>query len=161
LERALAADKAVLEGVPEGVTVALHICRGNYRSAWLCEGSLEPVAEHVFALPYDAFLVEWDDLGRDGGFAPVRFLREDAVMVMGLVSTKSAQLEREEDLVRKLEEAAALAGGIDRVAISPQCGVRERHRRERDRRGLTVAEVGAGRTSGRPGLVRVNDHRAA
>ncbi len=54
----------------------LHICRGNYRSSWMCEGSLEPVAERVFgALPYDAFLVEWDDLGRDGGFEPVRFLR--------------------------------------------------------------------------------------
>ena len=122
VEKALGADRAVLEGVPDDVTVALHICRGNYRSAWLCEGSLEPVAEQVFALPYDAFLVEWDDLGRDGGFEPVRFLREGALMVMGLVSTKTGALEREDDLVRKLEEAAAVVGGMERLAISTQCG---------------------------------------
>jgi 5-methyltetrahydropteroyltriglutamate--homocysteine methyltransferase len=52
----------------------------------------------------------------------VRFLRDGAVMVMGLVSTKTAELEHEDDVVRKLEEAATLAGGIDRLAISPQCG---------------------------------------
>jgi 5-methyltetrahydropteroyltriglutamate--homocysteine methyltransferase len=89
----------------------------------MCEGSLEPVAERVFgALPYDAFLVEWDDLGRDGGYEPVRFLRDGAVMVMGIVSTKSAALEDEDDLLRRMDEAAALAGGIERLAISPQCG---------------------------------------
>ena len=67
IERALAADAAVIDGIPDGVTVGMHICRGNYRSSWMCEGSLEPVAERVFGeLPYDAFLVEWDDEGRDG-----------------------------------------------------------------------------------------------
>ena len=74
VERAIAADTAVLEGIPDDVTTALHICRGNYRSSWMCEGSLEPVAERVFGeLPYDSFLVEWDDLGRDGGYEPVRY----------------------------------------------------------------------------------------
>lgn len=122
-DAAIATDTAVLEGIPEGVTTALHICRGNFRSSWMCEGSLEPVAERVFgALPYDAFLVEWDDLGRDGGYEPVRFLRDGAVMVMGIVSTKSAALEDEDDLLRRMDEAAALAGGIERLAISPQCG---------------------------------------
>jgi 5-methyltetrahydropteroyltriglutamate--homocysteine methyltransferase len=123
VEKAVAADTAVLEGIPDHVTVALHICRGNYRSSWMCEGSLEPVAERVFGgLPYDVFLVEWDDLGRDGGFGPVRFLREGSVGVMGLVSTKTGALEDEDDLVRKLDQAAELAGGLDRLAISPQCG---------------------------------------
>ncbi|HET7928575.1 MAG TPA: hypothetical protein VFM40_03400, partial [Actinomycetota bacterium] len=62
VDSAIAADTAVLEGIPDDVTVALHICRGNFRSSWMCEGSLEPVAERVFGgLPYDAFLVEWDD----------------------------------------------------------------------------------------------------
>jgi 5-methyltetrahydropteroyltriglutamate--homocysteine methyltransferase len=123
VDRALAADRAVLEGIPDGVTRALHICRGNFRSSWMCEGSLEPVAERVFGdMPYDAFLVEWDDLGRDGGFGPVRFLRPGAVMVMGLVSTKTARMEAEDDLVRSLEEAAGLAGGLDRLGLSPQCG---------------------------------------
>ena len=123
VEAAIAADTAVLEDIPDGVTVALHICRGNYRSSWMCEGSLEPVAEQVFGeLPYDAFLVEWDDLGRDGGFEPVRFLREASTMVMGIVSTKTPGLEDEDALVRKMEQAANLAGGMERLAISPQCG---------------------------------------
>jgi 5-methyltetrahydropteroyltriglutamate--homocysteine methyltransferase len=89
----------------------------------MCEGSLEPVAERVFGeLPYDAFLVEWDDLGRDGGFEPVRYLREDSMMVMGIVSTKTPVLEDEDDLLRKMDVAASLLGGMDRLAISPQCG---------------------------------------
>ena len=123
IDRALAADTAVLEGIPEDVRVGLHICRGNYRSSWMCEGSLEPVAERVFAgLPYDSFLVEWDDLGRDGGFEPVRHLRAGATMVMGIVSTKTPELEHEDDLLRRMERAAGLAGGMNRLAISPQCG---------------------------------------
>jgi 5-methyltetrahydropteroyltriglutamate--homocysteine methyltransferase len=123
LDAALAADAAVLEGIPGDVTTALHICRGNYRSSWMCEGSLEPVAERVFGgLPYDAFLVEWDDLGRDGGYESVRFLRDGSVMVMGIVSTKRPDLEEADDLVRRMDEAASLAGGMDRLAISPQCG---------------------------------------
>jgi methionine synthase II (cobalamin-independent) len=123
VDAAIAADTAVLEGIPDDVTVALHICRGNYRSSWVCEGSLEPVAERVFGeLPYDAFLVEWDDLGRDGGFEPVRFLRRGSTMAMGIVSSKTSELEDEEELIRRMERAASLAGGMDRLAISPQCG---------------------------------------
>ena len=123
LDASIAADLAVLEGIPDGVTTALHICRGNFRSSWMCEGSLEPVAERVFGqLPYDTFLVEWDDLGRDGGFEPIRFLRDGSVMVMGIVSSKVRELEDEDDLVRRMEQAAAIVGGLDRLAISPQCG---------------------------------------
>jgi 5-methyltetrahydropteroyltriglutamate--homocysteine methyltransferase len=123
VEKAIAADTAVLQGIPDDVTVGLHICRGNFRSSWMCEGSLEPVAERVFGeLPYDTFLVEWDDQGRDGGFEPVRFLREDAIMTMGIVSSKIRELENEDDLIRRMDEAAMIAGGMDRLAISPQCG---------------------------------------
>jgi 5-methyltetrahydropteroyltriglutamate--homocysteine methyltransferase len=123
LTGALAADTAVLEGIPDDVTTALHICRGNYRSSWMCEGSLEPVAEQVFGgLPYDVFLVEWDDLGRDGGFESIRFLRDGSTMVMGIISSKVRELEDEDDLIRRMEGASELAGGMDRLAISPQCG---------------------------------------
>ncbi|HKE54004.1 MAG TPA: hypothetical protein VKC55_04470 [Actinomycetota bacterium] len=124
VEAAIAADMAVLDGVPGDVFVSMHICRGNFRSSWMCEGSLEPVAQRVFGeLPYDAFLVEWDDLGRDGGFEPVRHLRDGAVMVMGIVSTKTPVLESGDDLKRKMEEAASFVGGdLGRLAISPQCG---------------------------------------
>jgi 5-methyltetrahydropteroyltriglutamate--homocysteine methyltransferase len=123
LAAAIAADTAVLDGIPGHVTTALHICRGNYRSSWMCEGSLEPVAEAVFGgLPYDTFLVEWDDLGRDGGFEPIRFLRPGSVMAMGLVSSKVRALESEDDLMRQMDRAAGIVGGMDRLAISPQCG---------------------------------------
>jgi methionine synthase II (cobalamin-independent) len=124
VDAAIAADTTVLEGIPDEVTVALHICRGNFRSSWMCEGSLEPVAERVFGeLPYDAFLVEWDDLGRDGGFEPVRYLRGGSTMVMGILSTKTRVLEAEDDLLRKMDVAAGFVDGdLDRLAISPQCG---------------------------------------
>lgn len=124
VDAAIAVDAAILDGIPDDVTTALHICRGNYRSSWMCEGSLEPLAERVFGeLPYDAFLVEWDDLGRDGGYEPVRHLRRGSTMVMGIVSTKTPELEDEDELIRRMEHAVAFAGGdVDRLAISPQCG---------------------------------------
>jgi 5-methyltetrahydropteroyltriglutamate--homocysteine methyltransferase len=123
LDAALAADRAVLQGIPGDVTTGLHICRGNYRSSWMCEGSLDPVADRVLGdLPYDVFLVEWDDLGRDGGFEPLRSLRDGSVMVMGLISSKTPVLEREDDVLRRMDEAAAIAGGLEQLAISPQCG---------------------------------------
>jgi 5-methyltetrahydropteroyltriglutamate--homocysteine methyltransferase len=89
----------------------------------MCEGSLEPVADRILGeLPYDRFLVEWDDAGRDGGFEPARFLREGSILAMGLVSTKTPELEDEETVLRRMEEAAVIVGGMDRLAISPQCG---------------------------------------
>jgi 5-methyltetrahydropteroyltriglutamate--homocysteine methyltransferase len=124
VDAAIGADTAVLDGIPDDAPVALHICRGNYRSSWMCEGSLEPVAERVFGeLPYDAFLVEWDDEGRDGGFEPVRQLRDGSIMVMGIVSTKTPELEDEDDLAKRIDHAASFLGGdLGRLAISPQCG---------------------------------------
>ena len=122
LARALAADRAVLEGLPAGVTRALHICRGNYRSRWICEGSLEPVAERLFGeLPYDAFLVEWDDVGRDGGYAPVRFVPPGGIAVMGLVSSKRPEVESEEEILRRLQDASAHLP-YEQLGISTQCG---------------------------------------
>ncbi len=123
VDAAIAADTDVLRDIPDDVTVALHICRGNFRSSWMCEGPLEPVAERVFGqLPYHAFLVEWDDLDRDGGFEPIRFLQAGALMVMGIVSTKSPAMETEDALLARMDEAAKIAGSLERLAISPQCG---------------------------------------
>jgi len=123
LDRALAADNAVVKGIPADVTVGLHICRGNYRSRWLCEGSLEPVAERLFGEleRYDTFLVEWDDVGRDGGYEPIRHVPSWKTMVMGLVSSKTPALESSDDLLRRLEHAAAFLP-LDQLALSPQCG---------------------------------------
>jgi 5-methyltetrahydropteroyltriglutamate--homocysteine methyltransferase len=122
LEKAIAADTAILEGIPDGVTTALHVCRGNYRSRWICAGSLEPVAERLFGeLPYDAFLVEWDDVGREGGYEPIRFAPAGRIVVMGLVSSKRRELEREDAVLRRLDEAARHLP-LDQLAVSTQCG---------------------------------------
>jgi 5-methyltetrahydropteroyltriglutamate--homocysteine methyltransferase len=122
LEKAIAADRAILEGIPDGVTTGLHVCRGNYRSRWLCAGSLEPVAERLFGeLPYDVVLVEWDDVGRDGGYEPIRFTTAGRVVVMGLVSSKRPELESEDEVLRKLDEASQYLP-LDQLALSTQCG---------------------------------------
>jgi methionine synthase II (cobalamin-independent) len=122
LEKALAADKAILEEIPEGITTGLHLCRGNYRSRWICAGSLEPVAERLFGeLPYDVFLVEWDDVERDGGYEPLRFAPPGRIVAMGLISSKRRELESEEEVLRKLDEAARHLP-LDQLAVSTQCG---------------------------------------
>jgi 5-methyltetrahydropteroyltriglutamate--homocysteine methyltransferase len=122
LDKAIAADKAILEGIPDQVTRSLHVCRGNYRSRWLCAGSLEPVAERLFGeLDYDSFLVEWDDVGRDGGYAPARFAPAGRIVVMGLVSSKRRELESEDELLRRLDEASRHLP-VDQLALSTQCG---------------------------------------
>ena len=88
----------------------------------MCEGSLEPVAGRVFGeLPYDAFLVEWDDVGRDGGYEPIRHLPPGRIMVLGLVSTKTPALETEDELLRRLDEAARYLP-LEQLALSSQCG---------------------------------------
>jgi 5-methyltetrahydropteroyltriglutamate--homocysteine methyltransferase len=122
LEKALAADKAIVGGIPDGVTTGLHLCRGNYRSRWICAGSLEPIAERLFGeLPYDVFLLEWDDVGREGGYEPVRFVPPGRIVVMGLVSSKRRELETDDDVLRELDEAARHLA-FDQLAVSTQCG---------------------------------------
>jgi 5-methyltetrahydropteroyltriglutamate--homocysteine methyltransferase len=104
-----------------GVTVAMHICRGNNRSAWMSQGSYEPVAERLFGeVGVDRFLLEYDS-ERAGGFEPLRFIRPGTTVVLGLVSSKVPQLESPDDLRRRIEEAAAYVP-IGDLALSPQCG---------------------------------------
>jgi 5-methyltetrahydropteroyltriglutamate--homocysteine methyltransferase len=122
LELCLWADRAVLEGLPEDVRTGIHLCRGNNQGRYVAEGSLEPVAEAFFSLPYDSFLVEWEDRERMGDFRPLRHLPPgDSVVVMGLVSSKRAELESADDILALLDEAAE---HVDpgRLALSPQCG---------------------------------------
>lgn len=122
LDRAIAADRAAVRDLPAGVTRGIHVCRGNYRSSWLCAGGLDAVAERMFGeLPYDVFLIEWDDVGRDGGYAPIRFVPPGKTVVMGIVSSKTRELESEDDLLRRMEEAARYLP-VEQLAISPQCG---------------------------------------
>ena len=122
LERALDADRRVIEGFPDEVTFALHVCRGNMRSAWLFSGSLEPVAERVFnELPYDVFLVEWEDTEREGDHSPLRHVPAGPIVALGAVSSKFGRLESEDAVVRALEDASRYLP-IEQLAISTQCG---------------------------------------
>lgn len=122
MEEAIVADRAVLEGIPDGVVTGLHICRGNYRSRYLCEGSLEPLAERIFnELDYDMFLVEWEDPHRMGDFSPIRFVPPGKTVVLGVVGTKTPQVQSDDELAERLEDASRYLD-LDQLAISPQCG---------------------------------------
>ena len=122
LERTLDADRRVIEGFPDEVTFGLHICRGNFRSAWLFNGSLEPLAERIFnELPYDVFLVEWEDTEREGDYAPLRHVPPGPIVALGAVSSKTGQLESEDAVVRALDEASRHLD-LDQLALSTQCG---------------------------------------
>jgi 5-methyltetrahydropteroyltriglutamate--homocysteine methyltransferase len=122
MEEAIAADRAVLEGIPEEVTTGLHICRGNYRSRYLCEGSLEPLAERIFnELDYDVFLVEWEDPERMGDVSPIRFVPSGKTLVLGVVDTKTPRVQTDDEVAERLEDAAGYLD-LDQLAISPQCG---------------------------------------
>jgi 5-methyltetrahydropteroyltriglutamate--homocysteine methyltransferase len=110
-----------LSGRPEGMAVTTHMCRGNFRSSWVAEGGYDFVAEALFnQLDVDGFFMEWDD-ERSGGFAPLRFLPPGKVVVLGLVTTKRGELERKDDLKRRIEEAGKYVD-IDQLCLSPQCG---------------------------------------
>jgi len=122
LDEAIVVDNACLEGVKRpGVTVALHICRGNNQSRWFAEGGYDPIAEKLFGrLKADRFLLEYDT-ERSGGFEPLRFVPKEAAVVLGLITTKDARLESEDDLLRRIEQAARYVPA-ERLALSPQCG---------------------------------------
>jgi 5-methyltetrahydropteroyltriglutamate--homocysteine methyltransferase len=110
-----------LAGRPEGMAVTTHLCRGNFRSAWRAEGGYDYVAEALFNdLEVDGFFLEFDD-ERSGGFEPLRFVPKGKRVVLGLVTTKRAQLESKDELKRRVEEASRYLG-LDQLCLSPQCG---------------------------------------
>jgi 5-methyltetrahydropteroyltriglutamate--homocysteine methyltransferase len=122
LDAAIAADNACLEGLKrEGVTLAMHVCRGNSRSRWYAEGGYDAIAEKLFGtLGGDTFLLEYDS-ERAGGFEPLRFVSKGKTVVLGLIGTKEPRLESESDLLRRIEEASKYVP-IEHLALSPQCG---------------------------------------
>ena len=118
--RSLQADNRLLDGFDD-VTFGIHLCRGNQRSMWHREGTYDDIAERLLnELKHDRFLFEYDS-PRAGGFEPLRFLPKGKVVVLGLVSTKVPQLEKIDDLKRRIDEASKYAP-LDQLAISPQCG---------------------------------------
>ena len=110
-----------IRGRPEGVAVCVHMCRGNFKSAWVAEGGYEPVAEVLLnELEVDGIFMEYDD-ERSGDFAPLRFLPPGKIVVLGIVSSKTGRLEDKDALKRRIDDAARYAP-IEQLAISPQCG---------------------------------------
>ena len=106
---------------PDDMTVCIHLCRGNFKSAWVAEGGYEPVAEALFnEIAVDAYFLEYDD-PRSGDFAPLRFVPDDRIVVLGLITTKSPELEPKDDIRRRIDEAARHVPH-DRLRLSPQCG---------------------------------------
>jgi 5-methyltetrahydropteroyltriglutamate--homocysteine methyltransferase len=130
LQRSMNADNALIEGFP-GVTFGIHICRGNARTTdpitgklvpqWHREGSYDAIAERLFnSLKHHRLLLEYDS-ERAGGFEPLRLVPKEKVVVLGLVTTKSADLESVDELKRRIEQASKYLP-LDQLALSPQCG---------------------------------------
>jgi len=122
LDESLRADNACFEAARRpGVTVAIHLCRGNNRSHWYAEGGYDAVAEKLFGtLAVDRFLLEYDD-ERSGTFEPLRFVPRGKTVVLGLVSSKRTQMESGDELVQRIEEASQYVP-LENLALSPQCG---------------------------------------
>jgi 5-methyltetrahydropteroyltriglutamate--homocysteine methyltransferase len=120
LARSIAADNALIAGFPE-VTFGIHICRGNGRSSWHREGHYDAIAEQLFnGLKHQRLLLEYDT-DRAGGFEPLRSVPAGKVAVLGLITTKTGELEQEDLLLRRIDEATRYLP-IEQLAISPQCG---------------------------------------
>jgi 5-methyltetrahydropteroyltriglutamate--homocysteine methyltransferase len=106
---------------PEGMTLAMHLCRGNFKSTFAASGDYEPVAEALLSeMKIDAYFLEYDD-DRSGDFRPLRFLKKGKTVVLGLVTTKVGQMESKDELKRRINEAAKYAP-MEQLALSPQCG---------------------------------------
>jgi len=122
LNESIRADNACFEAARRpGVTLGIHLCRGNARSHWYAEGGYDPIAEKLFGtMNVDRFLLEYDD-PRSGTFEPLRFIPRNKIVVLGLISSKLPQLENADDVVRRIHEAAKYVP-LENLTLSPQCG---------------------------------------
>ncbi|HEX5091973.1 MAG TPA: 5-methyltetrahydropteroyltriglutamate--homocysteine S-methyltransferase [Burkholderiales bacterium] len=116
---------AALRDRPPGMTVTMHTCRGNFKSAWVAEGGYDPVAEAMFSASVDGFFMEFDS-ARAGGFEPLRALPKGRKVVLGLVTTKVGELEDKAALRRRIDEAAKVVP-LENLCLSPQCGFSSTH----------------------------------
>ena len=122
LDEAIRVDNACLEGAKaEGVTLAMHLCRGNNRSEWYAEGGYDPIAEKLFGeLNVDVFLLEYES-ERSGTFDALRFVPKEKAVVLGLISSKLPELEAQRKIVGRIEEASRYVP-LENLAVSTQCG---------------------------------------
>jgi len=119
LDECIEMDNAIIADHP-GMTFGMHICRGNNQSKYYAEGGYGPIARVLSRSRFNRYLLEYDD-ERSGGFEPLQEVPEDRVVVLGLVTTKRARLETEQDLKRRIADAARIVP-LERLALSPQCG---------------------------------------
>jgi 5-methyltetrahydropteroyltriglutamate--homocysteine methyltransferase len=122
LDEAIQADNACLEAARKpGVILAIHLCRGNNRSHWYAEGGYDAIAEKLFGmLKVDRFLLEYDD-ERAGTFEALRLVPKDKIVVLGLITTKKPELEKADEIVKRIHEAAKYFP-LENLTLSPQCG---------------------------------------
>ena len=112
---------ASIDNRPDGVTVGLHLCRGNFKGHYLSEGGYETVADRLFnGIKVDAFFLEYDT-PRAGDFEALKYVPDNKSVVLGLVSSKTPELESKDDLKRRIDDAARYVD-IERLGLSPQCG---------------------------------------
>ncbi len=110
-----------LESKPAGMTVSMHLCRGNFRSTFVASGGYEPIADLLFnQVNVDGYFMEWDS-DRAGGFEPLRFLPKGKAVVLGLVTSKTGALEKKDDIKRRIDEASKFAP-LEQLCLSAQCG---------------------------------------
>jgi 5-methyltetrahydropteroyltriglutamate--homocysteine methyltransferase len=112
---------AACAGRTPGMTISMHLCRGNFRSTWMAQGGYEPVADILFnQMGVDAYFMEYDT-ERAGGFEPLRLLPKNKQVVLGVMTSKTGALESKDQLKRRIDEAAKFAP-LDQLCLSPQCG---------------------------------------
>ena len=112
---------AACAGRTPGMTISMHLCRGNFRSTWMAQGGYERVADVLFnQMNVDAYFMEYDT-DRAGGFEPLRFLPKNKLVVLGVMTSKTGALESKDQLKRRIEEASKFAP-LDQLCLSPQCG---------------------------------------
>jgi 5-methyltetrahydropteroyltriglutamate--homocysteine methyltransferase len=117
--------REALREKPAGMTITMHTCRGNFKSAWVAEGGYEPVAEAMFSSGVDGFFMEFDT-ARAGGFEPLRFVPRGKKVVLGLVTSKSPELESKDLLKKRIDQAAKYVP-LEDLCLSPQCGFSSTH----------------------------------
>jgi 5-methyltetrahydropteroyltriglutamate--homocysteine methyltransferase len=110
-----------MSDIPPDMTITMHLCRGNYRSTFQGAGGYAPIAEVLFnRIKVHGYFMEYDT-ERAGGFEPLKLVPKDRMVVLGLVTTKTGQLEQRDAILRRIEEAAKYVS-LDQLCLSPQCG---------------------------------------
>lgn len=121
IEKLVRINNLAIEGKPDDLIINTHICRGNFHSTWACQGGYERVAKDLFSKEnVNAFYLEFDD-DRSGDFEPLQYVSDDKVVVLGLITTKSPELESKENIIRRIHEAEKYIP-LERLCLSPQCG---------------------------------------